>query len=122
LVTNSTGRVVQIIYNSADADAVTKGECIIVHFPSFSGSVSQSLPNEVYFPFANHNLVTAYHSNEPAANYITAGSCGTTVSCSVGISMSAERFITWMTKMTISFAPCQQFRQVNLVTRLTCCV
>jgi hypothetical protein len=65
LVTNSTGRVVEIIYDSGDAEAVMKGEfppayCVIVHFPSFRGFMSKSSPNGRYYPFTNRNLVPIY--------------------------------------------------------------
>jgi hypothetical protein len=65
LVTNSTGNVVRIIYDNADAEAVTKGDyppayCIIVHFSSFQGFVSQSSPNDRYYPFTNQKLVPIY--------------------------------------------------------------
>jgi hypothetical protein len=65
LVTNSTGPVVEIIYDNADAAAVAKGEyppayCVIVHFPSFQGFMSQSSPTERYFPFTNRKLVPIY--------------------------------------------------------------
>jgi hypothetical protein len=65
LVTNSLGRVVEIIYDNADAVAVVKGEhppayCVIVYFPQFRGFVSKSSPSERYYPFTNNKLVPVY--------------------------------------------------------------
>ena len=65
LCTNTTGKVVQIIYENGDVPALLKGEhppayCVIVNFPEFRGFPSKSADGERYYPFSDHNLVPVY--------------------------------------------------------------
>lgn len=65
LVTNSTGRVVQIIYENGDVPMLLKGGhpesyCVIALFPDFQSFVSRSSPNERFYPFSEHKLVPVF--------------------------------------------------------------
>jgi RecA/RadA recombinase len=67
LVTNSTGRVVEIIFDNRDVSSLLKGEhpppyCIIVSFPAFIGFLSKSDNGRRCFPFENHKLVPVYRT------------------------------------------------------------
>jgi hypothetical protein len=64
-VTNSLGRVVQIIYDNADTVAVVKSEhppayCAIVYLPQLRGFASKSSPSERHYPFTNNKLVPVH--------------------------------------------------------------
>jgi PIF1-like helicase len=69
LVTNTTGHMVEIIYDNSDAPALSRGEhpppyCIVVAFPSFRGFPCSSSTHERYYPFSNHQLVRSCPSIE----------------------------------------------------------